>query len=504
MQKETRDSKSWEFQYIWNTASNYGRVVVRMATGLILFRMLYSNLDSTSFGMWALLWSVFGYGILLDFGFGFACQKVVAEKQVKNEIQGINQMLSTVFWTFCAFAFIIVFIAITARPWALEALISEGADSGEISRTYTYFFIGMAIIFPTGIFTEVLRGMHRFDWVNGAIVFSSLLNFFALWYALENGLDLSLLMVISLATTLLPNLIGAALAFRNLPGLSLSMRHFSWSALKPQIGFSISAYLITCSNIVVGKSDQIVVGLLVGVGGVAIYQAGYKIAEMFNMFVIQIQEALSPLAAAMNASNDRAGFQDVYIKAQRLTLIVSTSLCALCIGYLDSLILVLTGMETVPQEVRNIGLALLLAFLSSQITNSVSKRMLMMSGKERPLLIISVSDAVLNIIISVVLAWKFGIVGVALGTLIPTLILGWLWVLPLTFSSLNLRPLDWMKKACIPELPFILIGISCLLLYRYLFPHAASDSPVELILSSIIPGLIFMSLIGYRIRKILI
>ena len=124
MSKEEGKGRGWKLQYIWNTASNYGKVVIRMATGLILFRMLFSNLDEASFGMWALLWSVFGYGILLDFGLGFACQKVVAEKLVHKDVQGINSMLATVFWSFCVLAFVIVLAATVVKPWALEGIRS--------------------------------------------------------------------------------------------------------------------------------------------------------------------------------------------------------------------------------------------------------------------------------------------------------------------------------------------------------------------------------------------
>ena len=496
--------RSWKFQYLWNTASNYGKVVIRMATGLILFRMLFSNLDSESFGMWALLWSVFGYGILLDFGLGFACQKVVAEKQVTKDIDGINSMLATVFWAFCGLATIIVASSFILRPWALNALGVDRENIAEMSQAYTIFFIGMAIIFPTGIFTEVLRGMQRFDWVNGAMVIANLINFGALWYALETGLNLSTLMTISLATTLLPNLISAALAFLHLKGLSLNPKYFSWSGIKPQIGFSIAAYLITCSNMITGKSDQMVVGFIIGVSGVALYQSGYKIAEMFSLFVIQIQEALSPLAASLNALEDKSAFLDVYFRAQRLTLVISVSLCALCFAYVDSLILVLTGMEYVPDEARYIGLALLLTILSSQITNSVSKRMLMMSGYEKPLLAISISDACLNIVISILLAYHFGIVGVALGSLIPTVLVGWFWVMPLTLSALKTSPQNWFRKACLPEFPWLAAGVGILASWLYIYPGVASDSPLELIKMSLIPGLVFITIIGVRLKQILL
>ena len=58
-----------------NSISNYVFLVFRLGLGVILFRLLYKSLSNEQFGFWALLWSVFGYGILLDLGFGFTAQK---------------------------------------------------------------------------------------------------------------------------------------------------------------------------------------------------------------------------------------------------------------------------------------------------------------------------------------------------------------------------------------------------------------------------------------------
>ena len=53
-----------------STLSGYVRTVARMLMGLVTFRLLYQGLTAEQFGFWSLLWAIFGYGILLDFGFG--------------------------------------------------------------------------------------------------------------------------------------------------------------------------------------------------------------------------------------------------------------------------------------------------------------------------------------------------------------------------------------------------------------------------------------------------
>ena len=37
-----------------------------------------------------------------------------------------------------------------------------------------------------------------------------------------------------------------------------------------------------------------------------------------------------------------------------------------------------------------------------------------------------------------------------------------------------------------------------------LFPHVPSDSPIELVKMSLIPGFCFMAIIGFRLKRILL
>ena len=160
---------------------------------------------------------------------------------------------------------------------------------------------------------------------------------------------------------------------------------------------------------------------------------------MLNLFSVQLQEMLSPAAASLRASGDDEGLRQLLLQSSRLTFLLVTPCYVLSAVYLEPLIGLLTGMESVPRQTWWIGQALLLAIYSSQLTNSCSKRVLMMCGQEKRLLGISLGDAAANLVLSVILAYRFGVLGVAVGTMIPTMIVGWCWVVPLTLRTLNLR-----------------------------------------------------------------
>src|SRR4051812_4745057 len=94
---------------IWrNSVSNYASIALRILCGLAMFRTLYQSLRPEEFGFWSLLWSVFGYGILLDFGFGFTAVKRVAELSATKKWEELSRVLSTIFYLYLAIGLVII------------------------------------------------------------------------------------------------------------------------------------------------------------------------------------------------------------------------------------------------------------------------------------------------------------------------------------------------------------------------------------------------------------
>ena len=413
-------------------------MIVRILLGLVLFRAMFQQFSHAAFGFWALLWSLFGYGILLDFGFGFTAQRAVAQKTATGDIPGLSKLLATILWTYIGMGLLLLAVFLAMREPFLARMGVGVVDQEEFGQAYTVFFIGLAILFPLGLFCEILRGLQRIDIANWVGTFSTVLNFGFLYWGLTQHWRLPVLMGVSCTTSAFPNIVAAVFAIRRLPGISFAPKLFEWRAVKAQMGFSITAYLITFSNMLMSKSDQLVISMTLGVALVTIYQAGFKMGEMLGSFSYQFQQMISPAAAAMYAKGDDNGLRHLLLRSSRLTFLLVTAAYLLSAVYLSPLIRLVTGMESVPQNIWWIGQVLLLAVYSSQITNGSSKRVLMMCGEEKRLLFISIAEALANVGLSIVLAYRMGVLGVAIGTMIPTILVGWLWVLPLTLKKLDL------------------------------------------------------------------
>ena len=455
---------------IRNTISNYGRIVLRLFLGVFLFRMLFQGLSREEFGYWSFLWMIFGYGVLMDFGLGFAAQKRVAELIVTKEWDLLSRTLSTIFFFYIGIG---VVIATTGTLFADHLMVffeTTQQNREAFSRILIIFLWGLGIGLPVGIFPEILRGQQRIHLANNLVSISLIFNFALIWSAIHWDWGFQNIVLIALATTIGPDFIAAIFAFKEMPEVKVKLRHFSWGLIRETSRFSLYAYIITATNIILGKTDQLVISSTLGFAAVAIYQVGAKAAEMFSMFTMQLQNALSPAAASLNAEGNKAGLTQLLINSEKVSVLIATPIYLLCAFFLEGLLRILAGSETLSSpgfhEMFWVAQLLLFWFYTTIITHSVSKRIFMMCGHEKKLMLFGVGEAVFNLVLSVSLILIFqNVISVAVGSLIPTLFFGWFflwpWMARETERTIFRLIADTLWPAWIASVPLAIYGLAC-------------------------------------------
>ncbi len=422
-----------------NALSGYSLLLLKIFLGLITFRLLYQGLgaDPERFGFWGLLWAVFGYGILLDFGFGYAAQKSVAELSVRQDWDRLSRVLSTIFFYYLFASLVIVTIGIFFSEALIGLFNVSARNHDEFRSVLIVFLIGMGAMFPLGILPEILKGQQRTAAANHLSMAGTVANFAVVVAVVWFKLSFMSLVAGSLACILVANGIAAKLAFQKMPQVRIHPKYFSFAEIVNISRFSLFAYCGMLSNVVRVKLDQPIISAILGVAFVTPYQAGGKVGEMFGMFTRQIADALSPAAAHLHAKDDREVFREMLFNGMRYSLMVATPLVIVTAVYMKGLIRLLTGMDEPTPAMIWTGELLLCWYYSLALTHRVFKSMAMMAGQEKRLMVQGVCEAAANLILSVVLtvwikrAWgaDWAIVGVALGSLLPTAVFGWsfLW-----------------------------------------------------------------------------
>ncbi|MGE3310241.1 MAG: lipopolysaccharide biosynthesis protein [Limisphaerales bacterium] len=413
-----------------STVSSYIRILLRLALGLATFRLLFQSLRPEEFGFWSLLWALFGAGVLLDFGLGAAAQKRVAELTVRQEWDELSRILSTILGFHVFSSLIVVALGIVASGPIIDLLQVSPGNRERFRVVFQVFLIGTGIAFPLGIFPEILQGQQRITTANNVAIASLVANFVAVAAFIALELSFLTLVVLALLCVIVPYIAAAWIAIRHMPRVRLRPSLLSLSALASTGRFSLYAYLNMLGSVLRTKADPPILGGILGIAAVTPYQAGAKVGEMFGMLTRQIADVLSPTAAHLHARGDTPALREMLLQGLRFSVLAATPLYVLSAAYTDGLIRLLTGVEHPTPEMIWTGELLLFWYYSLTLTHWVYKRMFLMAGQERRMMWQGVSEAALNLVLSIVLTLALrNILGVAIGSVIPTVVLGWgvLW-----------------------------------------------------------------------------
>lgn len=470
-----------------NSISNYVYLVLRLGLGLVLFRMIFQSLSDEQFGFWALMWSVFGYGILLDFGFGFTAQKRVAELSVHKQWEELSKVLSTIFFVYLGIAVVLMLIGTLGAPLIIKIFKVTEANRQYFMEIIAIFFIGMGFAFPMGIFPEMLRGQQRISLANYTLLSGYIASFVLVIFCLKYGWGLKALFVITLTCSILSELACGIFAFGKMPQVKIKPEFFSRDMIRSTMRFSVYAYIATLSTIILTRTDQLILSATLAVSAVAIYQAGAKVGEMFTSFALQIPESLSPAAAHLHAKGDKEFLRTLLINGTRFSVMIATPLYLICAFYMNEILRLLTGEAKPNTEAFWVGQVLLFWGYTTILTQSTSKRIFMMTGHEKRLMWLGVGEATLNLVLSVALVMYYrNVLCVAVGSLVATFAFGWFYIWPWAAREANLSPWRLARTVLVPTWVSCLPLLGIILLERYFDFPGFSNSLTTLAFESVL------------------
>jgi O-antigen/teichoic acid export membrane protein len=188
------------------------------------------------------------------------------------------------------------------------------------------------------------------------------------------------------------------------------------------------------------QTDKIVIAAAISTSAVAIYAIAGTVMDIFLSFTLQLPETISPAAAHLHAQGDKNALQRLLVDGTRFNVMVATPLFIMCAFFMEGLLSLLTKGQTMDPQAFWTGEVLLFWGYTTIITHSISKKIFMMCGHEKRLTQLSTIEALANLGLSIVLVLHFqNVVCVAVGSLIPSLIIGWFYLWPWAVKDAGLE-----------------------------------------------------------------
>jgi O-antigen/teichoic acid export membrane protein len=418
-----------------NVGSNYAVTAASIVVAVVMTPVLVHGLGVLEYGVWVLVGSLVWYLPLLEFGFGAATVKYVAEFEARGEHDRVRRTVATSFWTLCIPA--ILALAVAAGIAAAFPLLFDLQPRVEHAAQLLVLLVAfdLALAMPMDTFGNVLVGLQRYDLLNATLVAVLLAQALAWAIVLEAGGGLVALGIVTVALSLAGQAARFVIARHVSADASIAPRFFDRALIGPLASLSAWFSLATISRVVIQRVDVLVVGLVVGVRAAAVYAVGQKLALLADQAILPLTRTFFPHSSEVSARSSTEELGPTVYAGTRVALLVAGPLCValalLATPAIDAW--VGPGFE----EASLVVVFLALAGLARALTQ-VGTQTLLGVGKAKVPAVISAGEAVTNLALSIVLASTMGLEGVALATLLAAALAHVGVLLPYTCRSFGL------------------------------------------------------------------
>jgi O-antigen/teichoic acid export membrane protein len=459
-----------------NVAVNYGAFVTQTVLGLVVTPILLRGLGVDRFGVLSIVLILAGYLAIAELGVGTATVRKVAAVRAKGAEAQLDEIATTSVGLFVILAAggLVALAVLTA---ALGHVIHQHGSDLTAAR-WALIFIGAAqlIALLFNVYPALLFGSGRSDLLTSTGIVIAIGG--AAGQILAAALFHSLVAVaaISAGATLLTALAVRYIARKHIAGVRLSRINFRRQLARELVGTGWRNAAIGVSAAIAVSSDVIVVGAMLSVKSAAAYGVAARGAGLVRALSTRVSDVLVPTYAHHNALGDRERIYGLLRESTTASLLIALPAAIPLICFSRSLLYLWLG--TVPTGSAAVLRLLILTVLISMPGANVFS---LLSGMNRLGFLVRGTTllAVVNLVISIYLTSRFGIIGPALGTLV--ILLGFEFAVLPAYAC---RLLGLASTQLLRDCAWLSIPIAVATLFAVGFAQSAPSAPVAAVLAA--------------------
>jgi O-antigen/teichoic acid export membrane protein len=416
------------FTIIKNAGANIIRGGATAAVALALPNFLATSLDHDRFAAWSLMLQIAAYAGYVDFGLQTAVARFLARYTELGDTESRSSLVSTAL-AFLTGAAALAALGFAVIVWQLPHIF-RGTPLlliGELRWALGVVAAGTTLLLPLSIFSGVLIGLHKNEYVALAVGGSRLLGAIAVMLAVRTTSSLIVLGSCISVTTVAGGFVQFLAAKRLWPCVVIKLSFVRRAMAVELAKFCTGLTAWSVSMFLVVGLDLTIVGVF-DFRAVGYYSVAATLITVFSGVNGAACAAFMTPVAALQAAGETEKIRHLILTASRWNTFANLSITAgtLLFGY--PLLRLWVGSEYAGSaapitEILILANAIRLAALPYST-------MLIATGQQRLGIAQGVVEGVVNLIASVAGAMLFGPVGVAWGTLVGAICaLAWACVL---------------------------------------------------------------------------
>ena len=412
---------SFSRQFLVNIFSSWYAHAVRVVTAFFFVPFITSILGDSRYGVWVIIFQAVSYFTLLDFGMSAAIVRFVSRFLGEKNFDKINRVLNTATLFYLGIGIIAAALTYLFSSSYFDIFrIDNAAYAQEGATAMAILGIFVGIRFITLPFAGSFVAIHRQDIANMINICEELVRTIMLVLILFHGYGLVEMAQTVLVVNAARQIISIIILKRLHADIQFSLRFFDWPTLQSLFEYSRTAFGIFVAWLLIFNSDSLLLGIVSSSAAAGIFNPAVQMMYHLRLIVSAIGIPLTPAVSHLEATADTATIARMYLRALKYTSYLSFLICTGVILYGEPFISLWLPVAFLPAaDVMKI-LAISAAFYLPQILgNSV----LLGLDKHRYLLIVLLMEVSIKIILALILIKPYGLIGMAIATAFPQLVL---------------------------------------------------------------------------------
>ena len=463
---------------------------VAFAITLVLFPFIVSHVGKEVYGAYLLVMTFTGYLGVLDFGVTAAVTKYVAEFMGKGDREGAKKIISA------SFSFYLIIGLISAAillilSFCFDHIFKVEVANKIIMQQLFWVAAGASLFIWAGrTFDGVIQGFQRYDWLAINNVVAAVLTGASAYFIFSRGLGMVWFLSLSYLFIILKYLSAYIIGRYRLLKEKIKFPCFDKKTFKTIFSFSIFLFLANLVGLLIFDIDNFVIGTFTSVSAITLYGVGYSLQRGFRMVNSLIGSPLFPAGADMEGRNEHDKQRELLFKGTKYMTLVFVPLVIITIIFAR---LFITNWMGDGFAASILPAQILIAFWLFNNTIEIGSGLLAVKGYVKILFKIGALNALLNLGLSLLLVKPLGIFGVALGTTLPMVLVGFPLLLRQILKVLKVSFWQFFNSAVKKNLGVYLFAIMLSVLALSIF------QPANVFLTVAEMGIVYMAvmLIGF-------
>ncbi len=457
--------------------SNWLTFIVNLVIGLLLTPFVVAHLGKSGYGIWVLIGSFTGYYGLLNIGITSALTRYVSKACAEKDDARLQSVVST------AFVFLLtVALILTVGPLMLSGTLAAvfnvaPENIGEFCTVVGLLGAATGLTFLSSMFAAVVTALEYFTVSNVVNVLSGILRaLLTVWLILAGfGLiGVAWGVVGSTAFALIANY-AVYRRFTSFGGMRIGAAR--WGTLWTLLGFGAVSTVIQVADILRTNMDSVVIARYLTLPEVGTYGIGSSLVSYLVSFVTIGLSVLRPRFTRLDAAFNPEALRTLFLRSLTVSALLSFCAGMLLILFGGHFIFWWVGKDF---AVSYPVLVVLTVGTTVAIAQNPGISLLYSVNKHYFYAITTIIEALANLALSIYLVNRIGLIGVAVGTLVPMLLVK-IFVMPVYVSRLaGVRLRDYAARLAPPAV----VGTGMVLLGAYLGLHQTGILPLPLVLAA--------------------